>query len=350
MDHIGMDVHKKHTVFCVVDDTGGVIARGKVESTEAGWRSVLGAKPASELRLALETGTMAWWLVAVARDVGIEPVVVDARQFKLVGMSKRKSDRRDAFVLAEALRTGLAQRCAVVVPSERARRGRSLLQARMTVKKQCTIARNATLGLLRSVGECSLSARRWASDERWEHAISSSKVPDWMRDLLRAHRRTWASANEVCVELDRLIYLELALWPEAPRLRAIPAYGPMVTLAVLCAIDDPTRFRRSKQVGGYAGLAPTVRSSGETCRVGSITRQGSSVLRHCLIQGAHSALRSRSLTPALRRWVHRLQLQRGRNVAVTALARRLLVLGHRLLRTGEQYDPTFGSESTPAAA
>lgn len=350
MDHIGMDVHKKHTVFCVVDDRGDVIARGKVESTEAGWRRVLRARPVAELRLALETGTMAWWLVGTARTLGIEPVVVDARQFKLVGKSKRKSDRRDAYELADALRTGLAQRCAIVVPSEKARRGRALLQARMTAKKQCTIARNAALGLLRSVGEVSLGARRWNSSERWEAAIGSSAVPEWMRPLLRAHRRTWASANEIVIELDRIIEQELALWPDAQRLGEIPAYGPMVTLAVLSSLDDPARFRRAKQVGAYAGLAPSVRASGETQHVGGVTREGSHVLRHCLIQGAHSALRSRALSPALRRWAHRLQLQRGRNLAVAALARRLLVLGHRLLRTGGRYNPNFGTLHTPATA
>ena len=108
--------------------------------------------------------------------------------------------RRDAFHLAEALRTGIARLCTVSVPSARARQGRGLLQARATIVKQCTISRNAEL--------------------------------------------------------------ELQNWPEAKRLLDMPGFGPIVTLAVASAIDDPHRFKRQKQVASYGRIVPSVRDSG----------------------------------------------------------------------------------------
>lgn len=350
MDYIGMDVHKKHTVFCVVDETGQVVSRGKVESTEEAWREVLSRKPTDQVRLVFETGTMAWWLVAVAREAGIEPTVVDVRHFKLLATSKKKSDRRDAFLLADAGRTGIAARCAVVVPSDRARRGRSLLQARSTVKKQAIIARNAALGLLRSVGVLIIGKRQWRSAERWEEAVALPAVPIWMTPLLKAHRTMWTTADEICRELEKRVTTELAEWPSAAALSEIPGYGPLVTLGVLCTIDDPTRFRHARQAGSYAGLAPKVRASGETTKLGRITREGSPLLRHLMVQGAMSALRSKTLSPGLRRWAMRLVMKRGRSVAAVALARRLLTIGVKLLKTGEVYDPTYGAEQLPATA
>ena len=345
--HIGMDLHKKHSVFCVIDDQGAVVARGRVESSEEGWTGLLRRWPKEEVKVAVETGTVSWWAVEVARTLGIEPVVVDARQFKLIRESKKKCDRRDAFHLADGLRTGLVPQCAVAVPSERARRGRALLQARATIIKQSTASRNAGLGLLRSVG-IQLSGRKWCSESTWEAALLMRLVPEWMKPLLALHRQQWKSAEAVRRELDRQVAEELDLWPEANRLQEIPGYGPVVTLAVVASIDDPGRFR-PKEVGSYAGLAPAVRASGERAGVGRITRQGRPGLRVLLIQAALAAMRSQKLTPGLAKLWRRLYAQRGRQVAAVALGRRLLVLGHKLMKTGQRYDPNFSRKEVPAA-
>ena len=236
MNYVGMDVHKNQTVFCVVDDTGSIVARGKVPSGEQGWLTVLGRWAVRDAKVAIEAGTTCFWLVSVARELGIEPVVIDVRKFKIVGQSSKKSDRRDAFELADALRTGTADKCAVAIPSEAARRGRALLRARLTAKKQSTLSRNAALGLLRSVGVVSLNARRWYSEESWSAALSSPAVPSWMRPLLIAHRGIWRKAHETCLELDQAIKAELQLWPAAQTLDDIPGFGPFATLALLASI------------------------------------------------------------------------------------------------------------------
>ena len=93
MIYVGMDVHKRTTTFCVLDDEGKVVLRGKVASGEAGWQGIVSHWPSDETRVAIETGGMSWWVVDVLRGVGIEPVVVDARQFKMIADSKKKKPR-----------------------------------------------------------------------------------------------------------------------------------------------------------------------------------------------------------------------------------------------------------------
>ncbi len=347
MNYIGMDVHRSQTTFCVVDDAGAVMARGRVDSSEEGWSTLVTRWPADQVAVALETGLMAWRVVDVVRGVGVEPVVVDARAFKVIASSKKKSDRRDAFHLADARRTGLAERCAVVVPSERARRGRALLQARATVVRQWTSARNAAVGLLGSIG-IRTAKRRWRDDGYWVELQQQYVIPDWLKALVEVHRSVLKAAQVERARLDQAVKDELGLWPEAKQLDQIPGYGPVVTLGVLSSIDDPRRFSRQRQVASYAGMPPTVRDSGDSIRRGGVTKQGRKLLRVLMVQAAYAAMNSRLLVPHLKTWARKLMLRRGRQVAAVALGRKLLLLGYRILLTGEPYNPLPRPPPLPA--
>lgn len=352
MIYIGMDLHQKTTTWFACDDDGQRAGSGKVESSNEGWKSVTDrfGSTGTEVRVAIETGSITWFCVEQLRSLGIEPTVVDARHFKLIAESRKKSDRRDARTLAFALLNGTAQQCTVAVPSERARRGRSLLQARKTIVEQGTQSRNAIKGLLRGCG-CTLAAALWRHPEQLRQALDElQRVPDWMRALLNGHYGVWLETQRQRALLDKQIQDELALWPDAKHLQTLPGFGPLVTIAVASAIDDPRRFARGRQVGSYAGVVPSVRNSGDSTRHGGITHQGRSLLRHALTQAAHSALRGHALAERHKTWARSLDARRGRQVAVIALARRLLIIAHQMWLTGELYDPKHCSTPTALAA
>lgn len=336
MIYVGMDLHQKTTTWYACDGQGQRVGSGKVDSDAAGWRLIF-ARFDAQLQVAIETGATTWFCVEQLRLLGIEPVVVDARHFKLIAESRKKSDRRDARTLAEALVNGTAQQCSVSVPSERARQGRSLLQARKTIVEQGTASRNAIKGLLRSCG-VQLPTTLWRHPEQLRAALTTlDRVPDWMHPLLHAHYCVWLQTQQQRAALDQQVTQQLQSWPEVKHLQTIPGFGALVTLAVASSIDDPQRFRRGKHVASYAGLAPSVRNSGQSTRHGGITHQGRSLLRHALTQAAHSALRSRSLARTHQTWVRAIDAKRGRQIAVTAFARRLIVLAHQMWLTGECY-------------
>lgn len=349
MIHIGMDLHQKTTTWFACDGSGQRLGSGKVDSSPEGWGSIV-ERFGSELQVVIETGSTTWWCVDVLRERGLEPVVVDARQFKLIADSRKKSDRRDARSLAVASQTGLAAQCSVEVPSERARRGRSLLQARKTIVDQGTASRNAIKGLLRGCG-VTVPRALWRHSERLEQALADQpRIPEWMRPLLQSHFRVWLATQVERHRLDALIATELEQWPDAAHLRSIPGVGPLVLLAIVSALDDPRRFARGRQVASYAGLPPSVRDSGQSKRRGRITRQGRSLLRHALTQASHSALRGHKLSDKHRAWVRRIDARRGRQIAAVALARKLLVIAHQMWLTGELYDPQHVSQPSQLAA
>ena len=348
MIYVGMDVHKKTTTYCAINKDGKIAKRGKVASGDAGWLDIISQWPLNEVLVALETGGMTWWVVDVLRASGIEPVVVDARQFKMIADSKKKSDRRDARTLAEALRGGLAENCSVAIPSQRARQARSLMRTRHLVVKQSTSTMNAARSLLRSVG-VSVTKHSWANEDHWVKLLDNPSVPIWMKPLLVVYRNIWEALKKEREDLDAMVVGEQAHWPEAALLRQIPGYGPIVTMAVLSSLDDPHRFKHSGQVASYAGLVPSSRDRGDSQKRGGITHQGRSMLRYLLVQAAWAAMRSKKLTPDLQKWTRRLIVKRGAMVATVALARRLLILGHRLWKNGEAYNPTYPELSKPTA-
>jgi transposase len=340
MIYIGMDIHKKTTTFCALDSDGKVVHQGTVSSVEAGWLEIVNHWPLDEISITLETGSMTWWVVDVLREAGIEPVVIDARRFKMIANSKKKSDRHDARAFADGLRGGLAQRIAVNVPRKKARRARSLMQTRHQVLKQRTMTVNAVKAMLRSVG-VAMKPGQWPKKSCWEKVLNDPAVPLWMKPLLITQKSIWDHLEHQRHELDALVNEELNHWPEAELLMEIPGFGPIVTLAILSGIDNIKRFKRSNQLPSYAGLIPSSRDSGSIQRRGGITHQGRNLMRNYAVQAAWSAMRSKDLNPSLRKWSRRLIVKKGGQVAAVALARRLLILVHKFLSTGEVYNPAY---------
>ena len=110
-------------------------------------------------------------------------------------------------------------------------------------------------------------------------------------------------------------------------------------MTFLAAVDDVHRFRSSRKLVGYSGLAPTVRSSGERTQYGSISREGRRELRAVWVQIAHLvAIDKTRATRPLRTWFNKVAKRRGKKTATVALARRLLVIAYHLLREETEYD------------
>ena len=127
--------------------------------------------------------------------------------------------------------------------------------------------------------------------------------------------------------------------------------GLLIALTFLLTLEDPHRFRRSREVGAYLGLRPKRRDSGESQPQLRITKEGDVYLRKLLVQGAHCILGRRGPDTDLKRWGLKLAARGGKNAkkrALVAVARKLAVLLHRLWVSGEVYEP-LGHSQAPAA-
>jgi len=115
--------------------------------------------------------------------------------------------------------------------------------------------------------------------------------------------------------------------------------GNLVALTFVAAIDDPTRFRRSRQVGAYYGLTPSRYQSGETDVSGRISKIGDHGVRMMLYEAANVMLTRMKTPSTLRDWALGVAKRAGPRKAKVALARKLAVIMHRMLVDGTTFTP-----------
>lgn len=135
-------------------------------------------------------------------------------------------------------------------------------------------------------------------------------------------------------ELQREVERQAEAHPAAARLMTHPGVGPTTSLSFALTIGNVDRFRRSRDVSGYLGLAPSENSSGGRRRMGAISKQGNSTTRWLLVEAGQTAAR---LDEDLRRLYRRLKFRRGSQIAKVAVARRLAVRLYWMLRSQSNY-------------
>jgi transposase len=147
----------------------------------------------------------------------------------------------------------------------------------------------------------------------------------------------------------RIEELAKTKYPRTELMRQIPGVGVVTSLAFALTIDDPNRFRKSRDVGSYLGLRPKQSDSGSSKPQLSISKAGDHLVRRLLVNCAQYILGYWGPDCDLRRWGLSLMAHGGKNAkkrAVVAVARKLAVLMHKLWVSGEVYEPLRKSMDT----
>jgi transposase len=322
----GPDVSLEETAICVVDELGGTVREARVASEPEALVAFFRGLGLAMERIGLEACSLAAWLHEGLAAAGLPAVCVETRRAKAaMGAMPNKTDRNDARGLAQIVRTGWYR--AVHVKSPACRSWRALLAARRLVLNKMRDVENGLRALLREAG---LKLGRPARKE------FAARV----RELIGADVVLSASAEPLLViiaamagELARLTrrVLDIArAEPVCRRLMGVPGVGPLTALTFRATIDQPSRFRRSRDVGAHLGLTPKRYQSGETDVQGGISRCGDELARTALHEAAHSLLvRSRKWS-ALRAWGMQVAKRRGMARARVAVARKLACVQHRM--------------------
>jgi transposase len=174
-----------------------------------------------------------------------------------------------------------------------------------------------------------------------------------LRAALEPLLREVESLNEHIKEYDRRIEKMQETYPQVELLKQVKGVGDLIALGYVLTIEDPQRFKKSRDVGCFVGLQPGRRNSGESEPQMHITKEGDRYLRTLLVQGAHYILGPFGEDCDLRRWGRKLSERGGKKAkrrAVVAVARKLAVLLHRLWVSGEVYEPLRNSQKVARAA
>jgi transposase len=257
--------------------------------------------------------------------LGVEVIVSNPRKVRAIYQHERKSDQRDALMLARIGRMDRALLYPVRHGSEEAQ------QDLLRIKLRDSLVR-ARVSLINSV-RFSLKSLGYAvsnpSSERF-HKVVMEKLPEAVREMISPSVQALAELSARIAILEREINaLARTKYPQAVRLQQIPGVGPLIALYFVLKIGDPQRFKNVRDVGAYVGLCPRRDQSGSSDPQLRISKCGDGYLRRLLVSGAQYILGPFGPKSALRDYGLRLAADgtaRARKRAVVAVARKLCVL------------------------
>lgn len=320
MNHYaGLDVSQQTTSVCVVDEEGRIVAERKVATCPNAIAVML--EPFTLTRAGLETGPLSVWLWNGLKGLGVPIICMDARHANAaLKMMPAKTDRNDAAGLAQIVRTGWFK--VVHVKSTPSHEARALLAARsQLVQIRCDLE-NQIRGLLRTFGIV-FGKRVGGFARRAEEIVAGElEVSPVIRTVVEALMRARVAILAQLRTLDAQVRSLSRRNTAVRHLMSVPGVGAVTALGFVATIDDPTRFRRSASAGAYLGLTPKIYASGETTKVGRISRRGDDFLRRSLYEAANALLTRIGRFSTLKSWGLRLAKRGGFKKAKVAVARK----------------------------
>ena len=331
----GIDVSLELSSVCVVDAKGRIVREAKVwsepEALMAWFRDL--ALPLS--RIGLEAGPLSQWIYARLAEAGFAVELIETRHvrdaFKAMPV---KTDRKDARGIAQLMRLGWFR--PVHCKSLPAQEVRAVLAARKLVQTKLHDVEMSLRGILRGFGlKVGQTTSRTFEGRIRELVVGHPTLTEITQVLLAVR----AVLLEEFQGFERRVRTLARGDDRAKLLMSVPGVGVLVSLTYASAIDEPERFKRSKQVGAHFGLTPKRYQSGEKDVSGRISKAGDRSVRTALYEAANAILTKPVKAGALKSWAMRLAARAGRKKAKVALARKLAVILHRMLLSGMPFNP-----------
>jgi len=344
---IGLDLGDRTSNYCVLNATGDILLEDKLPTTSQAMKQLFGRMLRS--RIAMETSTHSPWVSRLLKELGHEVIVAHAQKVGLIVKSRKKDDRIDARTLARLARIDPQLLSPVQHRSAQAQIHLTEIRARAELVRARTALVNSARGLAKSYGE---RLRKCGTQQVGRELAMGLSAE--LRAALEPLLREIESLNEHIKEYDRRIEkMAKDTYPEVKLLQQVKGVGDLIALAYVLTIEDPHRFKKSRDAGCFVGLQPGRRNSGESEPQMHITKEGDRYLRTLLVQGAHYILGPFGEDSDLRRWGKKLAERGGKKAkrrAVVAVARKLAVLLHRLWVSGEMYEPLRNSKKAMSTA
>ena len=328
-----IDVSLKLSSVCVVDGTGRIVREAKVASEPAALVGYLRESGLLLTRVGLEAGPLSQWPHAGLTEAGFEAVLLETRHVKAaLGAMTVKTDRNDARGMAQMLRMGWFRPVhAKTIPAQEIR---ALLVARKQLQARINDLELCLRGILRGFGLKLGDVGTGRFEARVRELVAGQATLEGLAEpMLRARAALRAEYAALHREVLRIVRADA----DCRRMMTGPGVGAIVAVTFKAAVDDPGRFKRSRDVGAHFGLTPKRHQSGEVDRSGHISKTGDAQVRTALFEAAHVMLLRVQRFSALKAWALRVARTRGLKRAKVALARKLAVVLHRLWVDGTEF-------------
>jgi transposase len=321
MLYAGLDLSRKRLDVCLLDEQGEKVAVTAAPPDGDGLHGLTArlAPRSVPVRAAIESMNGARFVHDTLELCGWEVTVADAQKVKGLAPLACKTDRIDAWVLAELSRLDLVP--AIWLPSPGVRAERERARFRLHLVRHCTALKNRIHATLFAFGcSCPVTDLFGESGRR---LLSRLKLPEPWAATTEASLRLIEGLEEQVSACEAELRAVGADHPYVPLLRTVPGVGWVLAYTIAAEIGEIERFASPKKLCGYTGLCPRVYQSGGKDYRGPLARNGPAYLRWALIEAAVHACRHAAYVAHYEHTKQRLGRGRGARVAHVEIARKL---------------------------
>lgn len=253
-------------------------------------------------------------------------------------MAANKTDANDADGLAHLAEVGFFREVRVKVFDSMLTR--TLVATRTRLVRISTELSNQIRGVMKTFGLVVPVGKGSTFEKNVRRLLVDQ---DGLASIVLPTLEAWRSIRIRAAELGRQLVREARQSQACRILMSIPGVGAITATSFTAAIEDPDNFRKSRSVGAWVGLTTRRYQSGEVDYHGHISRRGDRHLRSLLYEAASVILTRSSTGSNLRTSGLMLRERIGFKQAAVAVARKLTVIMHAMLKTGEFFDPNAGA-------
>jgi transposase len=332
MLHAGLDLSRRRLDYCLLSESGAPVETGAVSPDGDGLGGLVrlvGLRHRESVSAVIESMNGARFVHDVLERCGWEVAVADAQKVKGLAPLACKTDRIDAWVLAELSRRDLVP--AIWLPDFAQRGERERARWRLHLVKHRSMLKQRVHSSLIAFGHACPVTDLFGA--RGRALLARLDFPEpWRADVLCAV----ALIDDLEREIDGIERELRALGADhryVRRLITVPGVAWVLGYTIAAEIGDIERFAAPAKLIGYSGLCPRVYQSGESDRRGRLTKQGPKYLRWALMEAATNAAKHPRYRDRYQATKQRLGKQRGAKVAQVQLARTLTeAIWHMLTR------------------
>ena len=343
--YAGLDVSIKATNICVLNEEGKRIFESKASTDPLAIYEELSKSGVELEKVGLETGNLSKYLTKGLQELGVKAICIDARKMAaILSVTVNKTDKNDSRGIADAMRCNHYK--AVNIRGDADDSIGIFLSSRSTLVKSRGTFKNTVRGLLKTYGIClgEVSNEKFSETVRASLSSVLSEAKCGIESLLRSYEAMHEEIKKLEKALNQLCKQD----EDVKRLMTVPGVGMVVAMTYKTDMGDPTRFEKSESVGAYYGMTPRQYSSGETVKLGRVSRCGSKEVRTLLTEAGIVLLTRTKTWSSLKVWGLKIQKKHGFKKAAMAVGRKLGVIMHRMLITGESFKYSITKAKTAA--
>ena len=344
---VGIDLHKTQFTVCAIISTKEILFEDVYSTDDEGYKSFidrchsLESKYDAHISMAIEATSNARYFRNLMQNENFYTVVINTLKFKVITLSAKKTDKRDAFTIAEFLLKDMLPESYLC--DQETEELRKLVCERADIVSLIVRTKNRIHNMMLGYGIVTTAAQFQSKKKRLfllngleDHALITKRTVSTLKRLIQTLEILDGQVKEIEALIEEFIKED----EDVKLLQTVPGIGKITSTTIRAYVGDINRFSTYKQFSSYCGLTPFVKFSNEKGFTGHITKNGPVELRTSMVQAVMGMLRLKKSLGylSLINDYNRMKKNKGSGKSIIAFARKLSRVIYAILKNKTPFD------------